>query len=123
MQRERKAGREHGGRLQAVPQDHHALARQAVAKLRRDRGDQRGRHEHDDGEQPNRRRAADAIGVDEDRDPGRPLRGVETTERQLQPAEIRVPDNLPEHLHAVGLQLEPGQSLADRLLDLRGDRR
>ena len=38
MKQERKAGRQHGGRLQAVTEHHHALARQAVAKLRRDRG-------------------------------------------------------------------------------------
>ena len=85
--------RRQGRALCDVPREQDASGAAPVAGGRRNRRDDRSRHELDGRDDRRLRRAATAVRVDEHRDPRRPFGGVERGERELDPAQLPVAED------------------------------
>ena len=86
------------GRLNDVAHREHPRRPVAVGGRGRERRDEGGRHELCERDEPGGRCSALLEGVDENRDPRSPLRGVEAGEGQQHPPQVAIADDRDERV-------------------------
>ena len=116
---DRHGRRDHQRRPDDVGRDHHELAWVPVGEPGEERRGDRGRDHPDHAHDADRGSAALVVGVDRERDEVRPVADQRPGPGELEPAQIRVREDLPERPHRVG-DPRPHRGLASSSLAFAG---